>query len=207
MPRLTSRLQFTVTSSASDPKTVWYELIKQLRDFRQQRQGADPEHPGRSIWPEPSEIRRFTDQSVPAHKTPPIPDPPIRKFPRAVFGLPIIFQFKDRDRHNPTNKEADPRNTVLRLDTSERLASPLILKPLACQNGKYVGLAVILDGTEVDEGRLLLKTQDGTKGDHVKYIFDSTESLVVGEDSSGNPITIDSNTNALQAFLTYLEGM
>ena len=205
MPRLTSRLLFTVTSSASDAKIVWYELIKQLRNYRQQRQGVDPTHPGRSIWPEPSEICRFTDQSLPAHKMPPIPDPPIHKFPRAVFGLPIIFQFKNRDKYNPTNKEADPRNTVLRLDTSERLASPLILKPLACQNGRYVGLAAILDGTELDEGRLLLKTQDGSKEDHVKYIFGSGESLAVGEDSSRNPIPVDSSTNALQAFLTYLE--
>jgi len=208
MPRLTSTLQFTVTSPMPNARTIWYDLIKQLRNFRQQRQGADPRHPGRSIWPEPSEIRRFTDQSLPAHDKPPIPDPPIHKFPRAAFGLPIIFQFKNRDKYNPNNKESDPRNTVLRLDISERLASPLILKPLACRNGKYVGLAVILDGTRVDENRLILKTQDGAKKeDHVKYTFDSTESLVVGEDRSGSPIKIDSRTNALQAFLKYLEGI
>lgn len=206
MPRLTSALQFIVTSPAPNAKTVWYDLIKRLRDFRQQRQGTDPRHPGRSIWPEPSEVRRFTNQSHPAHDKPPIPNPPIRKFPRAIFGLPIIFQFKDRDKHNHDNKFKDPRNTELQLDLSERLASPLILKPLACLNGKYVGLAVILDGTGVDENKLILKTQKGTeKVGHVKYAFDSTESLEVGRDSSGTPIKIDRSTNALQAFLQYLE--
>ncbi len=209
MPRLTSSIQFTTTVSSGDAKAIWNNLIDKLKSFRQNRQPTrNPNHPGRSIWPEPSEIRLFTDQSLPAHESPSIPDPPIHKFPRAVFGLPIIFQFKDRDRHNPDNKERDPRNTELRLDISERLASPLILKPLACQNGKYVGLAVILDGTRVDEHRLILKTQKGTeKMDHVKYTFDSTESLVVGEARSGTPITIDSSTNALQAFLKYLEGI
>lgn len=209
MPHLTSGTHFSTTASSGDAKAIWNTLIDKLKSFRQNRQlTGNPNHPGRSIWPEPSEIRLFTDQSLPAHENPPIPDPRIRKFPRAVFGLPIIFQFKDRDRHNPDNKGGDPRNTVLRLDKSERLASPLILKPLACQNGKYVGLAVILDGTGVDEDRLILKTQEGTeKEEHVKYAFDSIESLVVGKDSSGNQIKIDSSTNALQAFLKYLEGI
>lgn len=207
MPRLTSSIQFTTTASSGDAKAIWRNLIDKLKSFRQNRlPTGNPNHPGRSIWPEPSEIRLFTDQSLPGHK-PPIPSTPIHKFPRAVFGLPIIFQFQHRDKNNPSNRNKDPRNTVLRLDVSERLASPLILKPLACQNNKYVGLAVILDGTGVDEDKLLLKTQDGTKEDHVKYTFDSTESLKVGEDRSRNPISIDSSTNALQAFLKYLKGI
>lgn len=208
MPRLTSSIQLTTTASSGDAKAIWKNLIDKLKSFRQNRlPTGNPNHPGRTIWPEPSEIRLFTEQSLPAHK-PSIPGTPIHKFPRAVFGLPIIFQFQHRDKHNPGNPNKDPRNTVLRLDVSERLASPLILKPLACQNGRYVGLAVILDGTGVDEDKLLLKTQDGAKKeDHVKYTFDSTESLVVGEDRSRNPISIDSSTNALQAFLKYLKGI
>jgi CRISPR-associated protein Cmr1 len=210
MPRLTSSMQFITTNPSGDEKAIWNKLINKLKSFRQNRQRPNnPKHPGRSIWPEPSEIRRFTNQSLPAHENPPIPEPPIHKFSRAVFGLPIIFQFKDRDKSNyPDNPYSDPQNTVLRLDISERLASPLILKPLACQNGKYLGLAVILDGVGVDEDRLILKKQKVKgKGKHVKYTFDSTESLVVGKDRSGNPISIDSSTNALQAFLKYLEGI
>jgi CRISPR-associated protein Cmr1 len=208
MPRLTPTTQFTTRTPARDAKAIWNDLIKQLKDFRQLRQPTgNPNHPGRSIWPEPTEIRRVTKQSLPAHANP-IPDPPIHKFPRAVFGLPVIFQFKDRDKRNyPDNPHRDPRNTVLRLDISERLASPLILKPLACQNGKYVELAVILDGTGMDEDRLILKMQGTERQEYVKYKFESTESLVVGEDSRGIPISIDSNTNALQAFLEYLERM
>jgi len=194
------------SSNARDSWVVWNYLINNLRSFRQNRQPSkNPRQPGRSEWPEPSEIRQITDQSLPAHKNPPIPDPPIHKFPRAAFGLPIIFQFKDRDKYNHDNPNRDPRNTVLQLKTSERLASPLILKPLACKDGAYMGLAVILAGTGIDEDQLILKTQKGKKEEwYVKVTFASRESLEVGEDNSGDPISIDSSTNALQAFLRYL---
>lgn len=198
------------SSNANDDRwVVWNDLIDRLKSFRQRRQpSANPANPnpGRSEWPEPSEIRRQTDQSLPAHRNPSIPDPPIHKFPRAAFGLPIIFQFKDRDKYNnPDNPNRDPRQTVLQLKTSERLASPLILKPLACKDGAYIGLAVILAGTEIDENQLILKTRKGKKEEWpVKTTFAPGESLVVGEDDSGVPISIDSTTNTLQAFLRYL---
>jgi len=141
---------------------------------------------------------------LPAHANP-IPDPLTDKFPRAAFGLPIIFQFKDRDDRNPDNPSRDPRKTVLQLATSERLASPLILKPLACQSGAYVGLALILEETRIEEEQLILKTQQGREEEWaVKATFDQGESLVVANENSTSPIRIDSQTNALQAFLKYL---
>lgn len=193
------------SSNARDSWAVWNYLINKLRSFRQNRQPSkNPKQPGRSEWPEPSEIRELTSQSFPPHKNPPIPNPPIHKFPRAAFGLPIIFQFKDRNKRDPDDPLMDPRNTVLQLTTSERLASPLILKPLACQGGAYVGLAMILEGTGVDEDQLILKTQKGKKADWpVKATFAPGESLVIPV----SPIPIDSRTNALQAFLRYLEGV
>ncbi len=132
------------------------------------------------------------------------PNPRIDKFPRAAFGLPIIFQFKDRDEHNPDNPSKDPRQTVLQLATSERLASPIILKPLACRDGAYVGLALILEGTGIEEEQLMLKTQGQAKEWPVKAAFDQGESLVVANENSTSPIRINSQINALQAFLKYL---
>ncbi len=200
-------MTFRVRSSGntSNSWAVWGELVEKLRRFRQRRQpSTKPNQPGRSMWPEPSEIRRLTGQSLPPHGSS-IPNPPIHRFPRAVFGLPIIFQFKDRDRRNHDNPEKDPRQTVLQLTTSERLASPLILKPLACQGGAYVGLAVILEGTGVDEDQLILKTQKGTPVTWpVKATFAPGESLVVAGDNSGPSIQVNSRTNALQDFLRSL---
>ncbi len=202
-------MAFKVVSRGNthDRWAVWKNLIDTLKSFRQRRRSStrpDARHPGRSIWPEPSAIRQSTHQSLPAHANP-IPDPPINKFPRAAFGLPIIFQFKDRNDRNPDDPSRDPRKTVLQLATSERFASPLILKPLACQGGTYVGLALILEGTRVEEERLLLKTQQGREGEWpVKAAFDQGEFLIVANENSASPILINSQINALQAFLKYL---
>jgi CRISPR-associated protein Cmr1 len=64
---------------------AWKKLIDELRNFRQARPS------GRSIWPEAKAIREMmrrggeqSEESSPHHK-----------FPRAAFGLPIIFHFKD----------------------------------------------------------------------------------------------------------------
>src|SRR5436305_4719351 len=151
--------------NTNDSWSVWANLISKLKSFRQRRylsKKTGSRSPGRSMWPEPSEIRRLTEQSLLGH-TSSIPNPPLRKFPRAVFGLPIIFQFKDRYDRNPNDKSYDPRKTVLQLKTSERFASPLILKPLACQGKAYVGLALILEGEQIEEKDVILKTQKGEK--------------------------------------------
>ncbi len=189
----------------NDGMAVWKDLIDRLKSFRQRRRPSTRSGGrfGRSIWPEPSAIRQLTRQSLPTH-TIPIPNPRIDKFPRAAFGLPIIFQFKDRDEHNPDNPSKDPRQTVLQLATSERLASPIILKPLACRDGAYVGLALILEGTGIEEEQLMLKTQGQAKEWPVKAAFDQGESLVVANENSTSPIRINSQINALQAFLKYL---
>ncbi len=111
------------------PVEAWKEVIGLLRTFRQGTDvGRNPgrQRPGRSRWPEPETIRRVTDRRSPQHTR--LAHIPEDAFPRAEFGLPIVFHFKDRD---------DPPDTVL--DPSgefERMASPLILKPLALANGK-----------------------------------------------------------------------
>jgi CRISPR-associated protein Cmr1 len=210
LPHLKARgVPFKIVSRGNvyDSLSVWRDLITRLRDFRQSRYpstrpGANS--PGRSMWPEPSAIRHLTGQSLPPHAAP-IPDPLVEKFPRAAFGLPIIFQFKDRSDHNPDDKSRDPRKTVLQLKTSERLASPLVLKPLACQNGSYLGLALILEGTGVEGEDLLLKTQKGQKEEwNVNAALDPGESLIIAYPGSPSIISVDAHTNALQAFLKYL---
>jgi CRISPR-associated protein Cmr1 len=194
-------------TNTDDQLMIWRKLIDTLRNFRQKRLSStknNARHPGRSMWPEPSEIRRNTRQSLSAHKRE-IPDPPIAKFPRAAFGLPIIFQFKDRNKYNLNDSLSDPRKTVLQLVNAERFASPLILKPLSCRDEAYLGLALILEGTKVEDEQLLLKTQEGKKEEwNAESAFQIGESLVIDQDNSFLPIRVDHQTNALQAFLKYL---
>lgn len=187
--------------------TIWNNLIDTLKNFRQSRFPStkqNAKHPGRSGWPEPSGIRKWTGQALIGH-TKPIPNPHINKFPRAAFGLPIIFQFKDRNKYRPADKQSDPRKTVLQLAEAERFASPLILKPLACQNKAFIGLVLLLEGSRVEDFQLLLKTQERPDDEvNVESALEASESLVITGGSSSSPIRVDSQTNALQAFLKYL---
>ena len=102
-----------------DAMTAWRSAIGPLRRFRQVgvgRGGAGS--PGRSNWPEADTIRRVAGRWAhdPQHAVDGV-------YPRAAFGLPIVFHFKDED-------EGDPSDT---LDAAgegrDRMASPLILRP------------------------------------------------------------------------------
>ena len=173
----------------TEPSFVWSRLIDRLKNFRQRRHAPamqDVRHPGRSEWPEPSAIRHLTGQSHPNHRNP-IPNPLINKFPRAAFGLPIIFHFKD---------QGDPTDTTLQSADHERLASPLILRPLACKDGKAVGLALILEGPRTPPGGLaLLKKGNATP-------YPATTMLTPGE-AQKIPL-LNGQTDVLKAFLNYL---
>jgi CRISPR-associated protein Cmr1 len=114
-----------VLDGYDSPQAAWKEGIEVYKEFRQFRRPGSPT-PHRSYWPEPDEIRRLTRDSAPAHAQ---PVTEARKFPRAALGLPIIFHFKG-DRNDPS-RQGDPRDTTLRGEQTERLASPVIIRPLA----------------------------------------------------------------------------
>lgn len=143
-----------VTEPHGSAIDAWKYLIRRLKEFRQKRnQGNQQNRPGRSQWPEPDAIRRITRRASARHKQ---PLSRLDVFPRAAFGLPIVFKFKD-DGHG------DPNVTTLEGadDNAKRLASPLILRPLACANNQAVGLAMILDTRCEPPGGLTLSGAPG----------------------------------------------
>lgn len=143
VPHLSADPTRYVISGSGEPIAVWRELVKKLRSFRQSRVGYH-----RSKWPEPDEIRRRAR----THKSTHAPVHPVRKFPRAAFGLPIIFEFKRED------VPPEPQRTTLQAANHERLASPLILRPIACAEPQQtVGLATILEAPTTPPGGWLLK--------------------------------------------------
>ena len=108
---------------ASNAIEAWKKAVGALQRFRQGAGvGRNPGHgnrPGRSRWPEPDTIRCATETHAEMHK----PEHQAKGFyPRAAFGLPIVFHFKDK---------GDPRDQVLNPgdDSRDRMASPLILRP------------------------------------------------------------------------------
>ena len=196
VPYLTIDSMFVLTKSLRDCDLLWREkLLDRLKAFRHQRErklqwrrGRDrnsrPERksaPGKNHWPEPDAIRRrakrwanYTERVGPTgQQEENIHDhqdstatSQIDAFPRAAFGLPIQFGFKEDDQRNGlpkgnNNSPGDPGGTNLlrgvksrhenRTEYYERLASPLILRPLACRDGQYIGIAIRLAGSELPE--------------------------------------------------------
>lgn len=143
----------------ADATAAWLDLLHELKSFRQTRnQQRNNPRPGRSRWPEPDAIRDIVKQRSPKHAGRITND---NVFPRAAFGLPIIFKFIDDDQGHPTNPHADPAQTSLQLEKYDRFASPLILKPLS-GNKQVVGLLAVLEGTSLAGQQLILKQGNAT---------------------------------------------
>lgn len=152
-----SRLK--IVGPLQNEQAAWKKLADALRNFRQSRSGGGR---GRSKWPEPDEIRYLTNQYLPKHEEG-VFDPPIAKFPRSLFGLPIVFHFKDNDTNDPHSKDCDPVDTTLQFQDFGRWASQLILRPFLCANGQAVGIAMLLRIRSLPGGGFVLipKNFDG----------------------------------------------
>ena len=122
-----------------DALAAWRWAIDPLRRFRQGpgtgRGRGRGNRPGRSYWPEADAIRRVAGGRA-AHEP---QHPADGVYPRAAFGLPIVFHFKDRD---------DPRDHTLEAaGLGDRMASPLILRPYF-DGTAYRSMALLLPGWE-----------------------------------------------------------
>ena len=138
--------RMVLRSAQPDALGAWRVAVDKLRDFRQGRRiGRNPGtggRPGRSRWPEPDAIRRLVRR-----RTKHDPEHPVDRFyPRAAFGLPIVFQFKPSD-----VAEGDPPDYVLEPADRDRnrMASPLILRPYF-DGAQYRPLALLLPGWDDD---------------------------------------------------------
>jgi CRISPR-associated protein Cmr1 len=150
-PHLLASSTIAVSKTKRDSLDAWRDLIDSLQRFRQSPRSAT-KYKGESDWSEPDAIRRAFGTSAlyraPSHS--------VNKFPRAQFGLPIIFKFKNDDVN-----AGDPDKTTLEGRHHNRLASPLILRPIACADGKAVGVALILETPRTPPGGVELKGYRG----------------------------------------------
>lgn len=153
-PRWPVLWQYPLTGRAFEsPVAAWKRAVELLRIYRQGPEtyeqrlregvGRNPgtwTHPGRSLWPEPDTLRSLTGsgelrhkKTITVHET---------AFPRAEFGLPIIFHFTAND------PDDEPNNCELYPKGKNRMASPLILRPLAFGNGTEAVAMVVRLGVE-----------------------------------------------------------
>jgi len=129
---------------------AWNELAILFNKFRQgegvgRNKGQARNRPGRSLWPEPETLRRiYNKRERKNSRMEYIPDD---AFPRAEFGLPIIFRFKDRN-DPQENIEVKP---IYGNEEKRRMASPLILKPLKCTDGNIIPIIMKLNSPKPDE--------------------------------------------------------
>jgi CRISPR-associated protein Cmr1 len=162
-----------ITSSAD---TAWAEALTWLRSFRQEAAptppdddfAREPQHgpsakqrPGPSRWPEGDKLRHLAGSGPWAHM-PRHNDTPV--WPRAGFGLPIITRFQQKDINGEPYRPSDPREQFELVwqrsgedKPHDRLASPLILKPLALADGRFVAIALWLHRAYPAGGRVLAR--------------------------------------------------
>ena len=117
------RLALAKNISVQDPQYAWKIATLRLQEFRQGinigRNKGQNKIFGRSRWPEPDQLRRMTKK----HKVNHAPEHPADNiFPRAAFGMPIIFDFNDRSKKEPDTMTLLPKG-------EQRMASPLVLRP------------------------------------------------------------------------------
>lgn len=163
---------------------AWCYPIEKMKQFRQSRRQSRRGNYGRSYWPEPDEIRRCLKVKGSLGKHQELPK--TCKFPRAVFGLPIVFHFKEKNIPQVT----------LQGSQHDRLASRLILRPLQCADGNFVSMALVLKGPELPPGGLKLV---GANEGQETYI--DTNPLT--EEEAKFP-PLEGETDVLKAFLNFL---
>jgi len=147
----------THASGTTTALDAWRRGLSLLQSFRQGKgvgrgAGSGP-RPGRSYWPEAEEIRHQTGSRAPKHQ--PLPNP-IRRFPRAAFGLPIIFHFHPGTDSDPGSR-GDPADVTLEPIGLKRFASPLIIRVIR-KGPQFLPIALKLAGSVVDDRLQLTPT-------------------------------------------------
>ncbi|MBI1747848.1 MAG: type III-B CRISPR module RAMP protein Cmr1 [Acidobacteria bacterium] len=179
------------------PMEAWSLAVGLMREFRQgvgigRNPGRQQNRPGRSRWPEPDALRAFTGQGSLEHLSSmtlqELGENPA--FPRAEFGLPIVFHFKD--------KEDSPNNSELYPEDAKRMASPIILRPLAI---KSTNKAVVMVLRLAAPAPTALELKNKKKAPEIKARHIRRSELAAYQNS---PMANRSNDgSALEAFIAY----
>jgi len=151
----------------NDALTAWSDVLSVMKEFRHGKgTGRNPsgKFPGRSHWPEPETIRKVMSQRDSGHGSHPPFDKHPEGFPRAAFGLPIIFHFNDGE--DPDDSKLLP---VVDGEKRTRMASPLILRPMKFSSGGTAAWMAWLDAPTPDRLKLDWEGRDREFGqDHLE---------------------------------------
>lgn len=192
--------------SGSNAISCWEASINALKDFRQGANvGRDNWH-GRSRWPEAESVRELVlktnnlkDRPLGWH--PKDPRISINAFPRAEFGMPIIIEIRDESLIQGGD---NIKPTLQRDEKIDRMASPLILRPIKFRNGKFGSMIIRLNKTPLDFAYLKAGKLDLAKSQQIKSSEITDPRNAKYRDS---PMSRGLKTgSALDAFLVYAKG-
>jgi len=197
VPHMSHGLNYKLTSRQND-KTTGIEalrnIIDQYKRFRQSRPGRE-----RSHWPEPDLIRACFPGETFRHE---IEHQVHGKAPRAVFGLPIIIHFKDY----PNGLQDPDETTIQGVDGIDRLASPLIIRPIHLSSG-FAGMAVLLEWDTVNTEDEPYTPPGGLAvvGEENAVLCNPSTQLTPADASYIEPLNrLGRETNPLLGFLRYI---
>lgn len=139
--------------AVGDATAAWKAGVARLKEFRQGlKVGRNPSTPpsrspaGRSLWPEADTLRALSGAADPRHAKRLVT---VDAFPRAAFGLPIVFHFNTyTDPGDPGDHVLEPADAS-RDDKRDRLASPLIIRPY-WTGTRWQPMALLLPGWEAN---------------------------------------------------------
>jgi CRISPR-associated protein Cmr1 len=211
------------TIDASDALDAWNKAVGKLHHFRQvefqykgdpnidhrilgvgrkikneqrHRDNIEKSYPSRSHWPEPDSIREIVSNNTRGHD--PI-HPAKQSFPRAAFGLPIIFDFVN---------DAPPEKTelipVLSDDDSNnaRMSSPLVLKAMKINNS-YKAVALRMPCFHLESLSIRLKNASNSNNRNLPADFTNGSWWSPVKAKNVKPINDQNGTDALSAFMNY----
>ena len=173
---------------------AWNDTIAMLRYFRQgddegRDPGNNPNQPlvlGQSRFPEPDTIRHLLN----SWDHPPRNIYPQRGYPRAEFGLPIIFHFMGNG--IPPDTTLQP---VVNGKIQDRMASPFILKPLAISTTNSIPCVLKMNTLPLDE--VVLMNGNNEVPHSSSYPIRSSSFAAM------NPSPMRGFSSAIDAFLKY----
>lgn len=195
---------------------AWHKSVAIYQKFRRKSNGFM----GRSFWPEADCIRHLTGMSEKKHCDSIIlKHKETKAFPRAQFGLPIQFRFANRAKE--TAGKRDPYTTILKPKNKERLASPIITKPLVISSELAYPAIIVLSQPMIEELELNW-VEEEFKGGDIKYFQDKKSQNILEnieitkqhiyvrpeyKDESKNPMKTSDATkpSAVDAFLNSRE--
>lgn len=178
-----------ILGPSTQPAELWKKLIDPLFAFRQQRFDFREQRSssfGTSLWPEANALRKRLHADKNQSNTP-------DKLPRAAFGLPIVF-------HLPHEKPVTTITLQGTQDARERFASRLILKPIPCRSKRFLGIAILLDGSALPEDDLAL-IRDGKPWKTIPV----EQTRLKPREVPGLDNVLGTETDVLKAFMNYLK--